>query len=168
MRYVEITQPGGPDVLAIAQMPVPQPRRGEVSIAVEAAGISRADVWQRRGLYPPLGTRRQRDERLTALGWLLNLADGRHDLVAIAERSGAEFDLLDELAKRETIVVLDSPSLRPATDAAVLSNFADVTLLIVRPGKTRRDSLEASAEALRQAGGRLLGVVLNRVPRHQQ
>ncbi|HVC96242.1 MAG TPA: DUF4910 domain-containing protein [Pirellulales bacterium] len=52
----------------------------------------------RRGLYPTLGTRRQRDERLTALLWLLNLADGRHDLVAIAERSGADFDLLHELA----------------------------------------------------------------------
>jgi Mrp family chromosome partitioning ATPase len=77
-------------------------------------------------------------------------------------------DLLDELAKRDTIVVLDSPSLRPATDAAVLSNFADVTLLIVRPGKTRRDSLEASAEALRQAGGRVLGVVMNRVSSRQQ
>ncbi len=51
-----------------------------------------------RGLYPTLGTRRQRDERLTALRWLLNLADGRHDLVAIAERSGSEFDLLQELA----------------------------------------------------------------------
>src|ERR1700733_1709230 len=53
MRYVEVKEPGGPDVLAIAEMPAPRPRRGEVSIAVEAAGISRADVWQRRGLYPP-------------------------------------------------------------------------------------------------------------------
>ena len=52
-----------------------------------------------RGLYPTLGTGRQRDERLVALRWLLNLADGRHDLVAIAERSGSDFDLLHELAK---------------------------------------------------------------------
>jgi aminopeptidase-like protein len=52
-----------------------------------------------RGLYPTLGTRRQRDERLTALRWLLNLADGRHDLMAIAERSGSDFDLLHELAE---------------------------------------------------------------------
>jgi len=52
-----------------------------------------------RGLYPTLGTGRQRDEWLVALRWLLNLADGRHDLVAIAERSGSDFDLLHELAK---------------------------------------------------------------------
>jgi aminopeptidase-like protein len=52
-----------------------------------------------RSLYPTLGTRRQRDERLTALRWLLNLADGRHDLLAIAERSGSDFELLHELAE---------------------------------------------------------------------
>ncbi|HUY35264.1 MAG TPA: DUF4910 domain-containing protein [Pirellulales bacterium] len=53
----------------------------------------------RRGLYPTLGTRRGRDERLTALRWLLNLADGRHDLVAIAERSRVDFELLREAAE---------------------------------------------------------------------
>ena len=72
-------------------------------------------------------------------------------------------DVLDELARRSVVVVLDSPSLIPATDAAVLGNFADATLLVARPGKTRRESLESAAEALRQAGGQLVGVVLNQV-----
>lgn len=54
----------------------------------------------RRGLYPTLGGPRQRDERLAALRWLLNLADGQHDLLAIAERSGIDFKLLCEAANR--------------------------------------------------------------------
>ncbi|HEV3025075.1 MAG TPA: DUF4910 domain-containing protein, partial [Pirellulales bacterium] len=52
----------------------------------------------RRGLYPTLGTRREHDLRLAALRWLLNLADGRHDLLAIAQRSGCDFELLHDAA----------------------------------------------------------------------
>ena len=77
-------------------------------------------------------------------------------------------DLLDELARRSVIVVLDTPSLIPATDAAVLGNFADATLLVARPGKTRRDALESAAVALRQAGGQLIGIVLNQVESHRR
>jgi NADPH:quinone reductase len=53
VRYVAYDRPGDADVLHVAEMPVPQPGPGEVLVAVEAAGISRADVLQRRGLYPP-------------------------------------------------------------------------------------------------------------------
>ncbi len=53
MRYVAYDAPGEPHVLAVAEMPVPEPGPNEVLIAVEAAGVSRADVLQRRGLYPP-------------------------------------------------------------------------------------------------------------------
>jgi putative PIG3 family NAD(P)H quinone oxidoreductase len=53
MRAVEITKPGGPDVLTIAERPDPEPGEGEVLIAVAAAGINRPDVLQRRGGYPP-------------------------------------------------------------------------------------------------------------------
>ncbi len=53
MRYVSLREFGGADVMTIAETAAPQVRRGEVLIAVEAAGISRADVLQRRGLYPP-------------------------------------------------------------------------------------------------------------------
>ena len=73
-------------------------------------------------------------------------------------------DVLKDLSKRDVVVLIDSPALSPATDAAVLSNFADATILVVRPGKTRRDSLEAGVEALSQAGGNAVGVVMNRVP----
>ncbi len=53
MRAVEISQPGGPDVLRIAERPRPTPGPGEVLIAVAAAGINRPDVMQRKGIYPP-------------------------------------------------------------------------------------------------------------------
>jgi NADPH:quinone reductase len=53
MRYVAVDAPGGPDVLKIAEMEPPAPGPEEVLIAVEAAGVSHADVMQRQGKYPP-------------------------------------------------------------------------------------------------------------------
>lgn len=53
MRAVEISAPGGPGVLRIAERPKPVARPGEVLIAVKAAGVCRADVMQRQGTYPP-------------------------------------------------------------------------------------------------------------------
>src|SRR5205807_9343902 len=53
MIAVEIAQPGPPEVLRAAQRKVPEPGVGEVLIRVAAAGVNRADVLQRRGLYPP-------------------------------------------------------------------------------------------------------------------
>ncbi|WP_159714775.1 NAD(P)H-quinone oxidoreductase [Geminicoccus flavidas] len=53
MRHVRITRPGGPEVLEIARMPVPQPGPGEVLIRVASAGVNRPDVFQRMGAYPP-------------------------------------------------------------------------------------------------------------------
>ena len=53
MTAIAIRQPGGPDVLAPEQRPVPQPGRGEILVKVIAAGVNRPDVMQRQGLYPP-------------------------------------------------------------------------------------------------------------------
>lgn len=53
MTAVEARQPGGPEVLQPAERPVPQPGANEVLIRVEAAGVNRPDVLQRRGFYPP-------------------------------------------------------------------------------------------------------------------
>ena len=53
MRVVEITRPGGPEVLTIVERPMPVPGPGEVLLAVYAASVNRPDVQQRRGLYPP-------------------------------------------------------------------------------------------------------------------
>jgi len=53
MRAIEITTPGGPEVLRPAERPRPQPGAGEVLIRVYAAGVNRPDVLQRRGAYAP-------------------------------------------------------------------------------------------------------------------
>ncbi len=53
MRAIAIARPGGPEVLQQVQRPDPQPRPGELLIAVQAAGVNRPDVLQRKGLYPP-------------------------------------------------------------------------------------------------------------------
>jgi putative PIG3 family NAD(P)H quinone oxidoreductase len=53
MRAVVITEPGGPEVLRVEQVPDPVPGADEVVIEVAAAGVNRADLLQRQGLYPP-------------------------------------------------------------------------------------------------------------------
>lgn len=53
MRVIEISQPGGPEVLQIAERPIPVPGRDEVRIKTAAIGLNRPDIQQRRGLYPP-------------------------------------------------------------------------------------------------------------------
>jgi NADPH2:quinone reductase len=52
MQAVEISAPGGPDVLRITTRPVPAPAAGEVLIKVAAAGVNGPDMMQRKGLYP--------------------------------------------------------------------------------------------------------------------
>ncbi|WP_374290641.1 NAD(P)H-quinone oxidoreductase [Paenirhodobacter enshiensis] len=51
MRAVEISAPGGPEVLRLTIRPVPRPGPGEVLIAVAWAGVNRPDALQRAGLY---------------------------------------------------------------------------------------------------------------------
>lgn len=52
MAAVEITAPGGPEVLTPVRRPRPSPGAGEVLIRVLAAGVNRPDVVQRQGRYP--------------------------------------------------------------------------------------------------------------------
>ncbi len=52
MKAVEISQPGGPEVLKLVERPMPEPKAGEVLVKVSAAGINRPDVFQRKGHYP--------------------------------------------------------------------------------------------------------------------
>jgi putative PIG3 family NAD(P)H quinone oxidoreductase len=53
MRFVDLPSFGRPEVMTIAMGPVPVPRSGEILVKVEAAGINRPDVQQRKGAYPP-------------------------------------------------------------------------------------------------------------------
>jgi NADPH:quinone reductase len=52
MQVIEISQPGGPDVLRSAVRPLPTLRPAEILVRVETAGVNRADLLQRSGNYP--------------------------------------------------------------------------------------------------------------------
>jgi NADPH2:quinone reductase len=53
MKAALAPQPDGAEEIRLVDRPVPRPGRGEVLIAVAAAGVNRPDILQRRGLYPP-------------------------------------------------------------------------------------------------------------------
>ena len=53
MNVIEITKPGGPDVLKLSTRPIPKPATGQVLIKVAYAGVNRPDALQRAGLYKP-------------------------------------------------------------------------------------------------------------------
>jgi putative PIG3 family NAD(P)H quinone oxidoreductase len=53
MRAVEISRPGGPEVLVPCDRPVPEPGHGQILIAVHFAGVNRPDALQRAGSYAP-------------------------------------------------------------------------------------------------------------------
>ncbi|MEM1065572.1 MAG: alcohol dehydrogenase catalytic domain-containing protein, partial [Pseudomonadota bacterium] len=53
MRAVEISAPGGPEVLRVIERPVPAPRPREILLEVAYAGVNRPDALQRAGSYAP-------------------------------------------------------------------------------------------------------------------
>lgn len=53
MTAIEISEPGGPEVLKPVSRPMPVPGEGEILVKVAAAGLNRADLAQRMGAYPP-------------------------------------------------------------------------------------------------------------------
>ena len=52
MKVVAAASPGGPEVLQLAERPLPKVEPGDVLIKVAAAGVNGPDLWQRKGLYP--------------------------------------------------------------------------------------------------------------------
>jgi len=71
--------------------------------------------------------------------------------------------VLDELAKH-AIVIIDAPPLLPVTDGAILTHQADGAILVVTVGKSTYDLVDKATAALDKVRGRVLGMVLNRVP----
>ncbi|MBY4893752.1 NAD(P)H-quinone oxidoreductase [Rhodobacteraceae bacterium N5(2021)] len=53
MRAVEISEPGGPEVLRLCDRPVPVPGAEQIAITVDHAGVNRPDALQRAGSYAP-------------------------------------------------------------------------------------------------------------------
>jgi capsular exopolysaccharide synthesis family protein len=72
--------------------------------------------------------------------------------------------LLEELAQDSDLVLIDSPPVLLVADASSLASMVDGVLLVLNAGQTRRQEGVRAMESLRQVGGRVVGVVLNRMP----
>lgn len=143
MRAVEVQGDGRrPESLALGERPAPAPGPGEILVRVRAAGVNRADVLQRRGLYPPppgapdiLG--------LEAAGEVAALGEGVErwrlgDRVAVLLAGGgyAEFTAVDArhaLPVPETMDWAEAAAL-PETLFTVWANVFETGAL--RPGET--------------------------------
>lgn len=73
-------------------------------------------------------------------------------------------ELLDKLRESVDYVLLDAPPVLPVTDAAILSTYASGSLLISSIGHTKQQDLEHAIESLENVGGKVLGLIVNRVP----
>lgn len=72
-------------------------------------------------------------------------------------------EVIEHLKEEADLVIFDSPPVLAVTDAAVLSTVVDGVLLVLEVGRTRRDVIFRSTDALRRVGAQVLGVALNRV-----
>src|ERR1700761_5492719 len=52
MRAIQIQKTGGPEVLELAEVPVPKPGDGQVLVKIEASGVNFIDTYLREGRYP--------------------------------------------------------------------------------------------------------------------
>jgi polysaccharide biosynthesis transport protein len=75
--------------------------------------------------------------------------------------------ILSELGKLADVIVIDTPPSLVA-DAQILAGKVDAVLFVIRPGKTHAERAKASLESFKRAGARVIGTVLNRIPRNRQ
>jgi Mrp family chromosome partitioning ATPase len=72
--------------------------------------------------------------------------------------------LLETLADRVDVLVIDTPPVLPVTDAVVLATQVDAVLLVARHGRTRRSAAVEARRRLDNVGANVIGYVLNAVP----
>lgn len=73
--------------------------------------------------------------------------------------------LLELLSDRYDRIIIDSPPVMPVTDAQILSAICDITLLVLRAEKSTRKISQQAQEGLLSVGARILGAVVNDVPK---
>jgi len=141
MKAVRFTGKGGPEVVELAEVPQPAPQRGEVLVRVKAAAMNRADLLQRRGLYPPPPGFREDVPGLELAGEVAALGEGvtawkvGDPVMAIAAgEAQAEFAIVHER------MLLRVPAGMSLTDAGALpeagmtAHDAMFTIGGLRPG----------------------------------
>ena len=72
-------------------------------------------------------------------------------------------DLVKELRKHYTRILIDSPPITAVTDSMILSKYVDGVIVIIRAGDTVRDVAKNSIKQLQTVGAHILGGILNAV-----
>lgn len=72
--------------------------------------------------------------------------------------------LIEKLRGEAEVVIFDTPPCLAVSDAAALANKVDGILLVLEAGKTRREAAVRAKESLEQVGGKILGVVMTKIP----
>jgi non-specific protein-tyrosine kinase len=75
--------------------------------------------------------------------------------------------ILERLKAEADLVILDSPPLQAVTDAALLAAVVDGTVFVIHARRTRRGAVRQGREALARGGGKVLGVVMNRLKKRE-
>jgi succinoglycan biosynthesis transport protein ExoP len=70
------------------------------------------------------------------------------------------------LAKQYDRIIVDSPPVLPVTDAQILASICQITILVLRAEKSTRKASQQARDALLRVGARVLGVVVNDVPKN--
>jgi putative PIG3 family NAD(P)H quinone oxidoreductase len=141
MKAVVFAGKGGPEIVGWGEVPTPRPARGEVLVRVRAAAMNRADLLQRRGLYPPPPGFREDVPGLELAGEVAEAGEGvtawrpGDRVMAIAAgEAQAEYAVAHE---RMLVRVPERLSLEEAgatMEAAVTSHDAMFTQGGLRPG----------------------------------
>ncbi len=141
MKAVLFTGKGGPEVIQWADTPDPAPARGEVLVRVRAAALNRADLLQRRGLYPPPPGTREDVPGLELAGEVVKAGEGvtawkpGDRVMAIA--SGEAQAELAVVHERMLLRIPDGMSFEQAgavPEAGITSHDALFTIGGLRPG----------------------------------
>ena len=74
--------------------------------------------------------------------------------------------LVKLLAKQYDRIIVDSPPVLPVTDAQILASICQITILVLRAEKSTRKASQQAHETLQRVGARVLGVVVNDVPKN--
>ncbi len=141
MKAVLFTGKGGPEVIQWADTADPAPARGEVLVRVRAAALNRADLLQRRGLYPPPPGTREDIPGLELAGEVVKAGEGvtawRPGDRVMAIASGEAQAELAVVHERMLLRVPDGMRFEDAAaipEAGITSHDALFTLGGLRPG----------------------------------
>jgi len=73
-------------------------------------------------------------------------------------------NLLNELSEKADIVIIDGTPAKLVTDSIILSRIADATIIVSAHNETKKDDLKSITKDIKNVGGKLIGVVYNKIP----